>query len=281
VLTVEMARLGLGPGCRVLDVGCGDGRHLRPTRFLPGVGAVALDIGASEVAAAARMLRSIDDGDPFAGRAVEGAGPWLALRADGSRLPFEDESFDCVIASEILEHLHDDDAPLAEMRRVLKPGGLLAVTVPRWFPERVCWALSTAYHSVPGGHVRIYRRREIRHKLAAHAFELVGEHYAHALHSPYWWLVCLLGDKSQRALVDWYHRFLLWHLFSGQRVTPRIERALDPLIGKSLVLYARKPLRATAHPPAVAGDDEPAPLRSFATSLPPSPELTPSPPPTS
>lgn len=240
MLTVEMERLGLAPGSRVLDLGCGDGRHVRPTRFQRGVAAVALDIGADEVAATARTLRSIDDGDPLAGRAVEGAGPWLALRGDGCRLPFRDEAFDCVIASEVLEHLHDDDAPLREIRRVLKPGGMLAVTVPRWFPERVCWALSTKYHSVPGGHVRIYRRRQIKRKLAVHGYELLGEHYAHSLHSPYWWLVCLLGEKEERAVVNWYHRFLLWHLFSGQRVTPRIERALDPLIGKSFVLYSRK-----------------------------------------
>jgi SAM-dependent methyltransferase len=240
MLTVEFERLELGPGSRVLDLGCGDGRHLRPTRFLPGVAAVALDIGESEVAATARALRSIDEGDPLTGSAVEGAGPWLALRGDGYHLPFRDESFDCVIASEILEHLHDDDRSLGEIRRVLKPGGLLAVTVPRWFPERVCWALSAKYYNTPGGHVRIYRRRELKRKLSAHGYELLEEHYAHALHSPYWWLVCLLGDKEERAVVDWYHRFLLWHMFSGQRVTYRIEQALDPLIGKSFVLYGRK-----------------------------------------
>jgi SAM-dependent methyltransferase len=240
MLTVAFERLGLAPGSRVLDLGCGDGRHVRPTRFLPGVAAVALDIGESEVAGTARTLRAIDAGDALAGVAVEDAGPWLALRGDGYDLPFRDASFDCVIASEVLEHLHDDDRSLREIGRVLKPGGLLAVTVPRWLPERVCWALSTKYHAVPGGHVRIYRRRELKRKLATHGYELFGEHYAHALHSPYWWLVCLLGSKEERTVVDWYHRFLVWHMFSGQRVTPRLEQALDPLIGKSLVLYGRK-----------------------------------------
>ena len=52
---------------------------------------------------------------------------------------------------------------MAELARVLRPGGTLAVTVPRWFPERVCWALAEEYHApaVPGGHVRIYRRRRL------------------------------------------------------------------------------------------------------------------------
>jgi SAM-dependent methyltransferase len=240
MLTVAFERLGLAPGSRVLDLGCGDGRHLRPTRFLSGVTGVALDIGESEVAATARQLRAIDAGDPLAGSAAADAGPWLVLRGDGYALPFQDESFDCVIASEILEHLHDDEQSLREIRRVLKPGGLLAVTVPRWLPERICWALSTSYHSVPGGHVRIYRRRQLARRLARHGYELIGRHYAHALHSPYWWLVCLLGTKEERKIVDLYHRFLLWHMFSGQRVTYRLEQALDPLIGKSLVLYTRK-----------------------------------------
>jgi SAM-dependent methyltransferase len=258
MLTVAFERLGLAPGSRVLDLGCGDGRHLRPTRFLPGITAVAVDIGESEVAATARTLRAIDAGDPLAGSAADDAGPWLALRGDGYKLPFRDESFDCVIASEILEHLHDDEQSLREIRRVLKPGGILAVTVPRWLPERICWALSKKYYSVPGGHVRIYRRRQLKRRLARHGYELFGEHYAHSLHSPYWWLVCLLGTKEERTVVDWYHRFLLWHMFSGQRVTYRLEQALDPLIGKSLVLYTRKNGLPSGHQSPFTGHPLPA-----------------------
>ena len=50
---------------------------------------------------------------------------------------------------------------MAELARVLRPGGMLAVSVPRYGPELVNWALSERYHSVAGGHVRIYRRRQL------------------------------------------------------------------------------------------------------------------------
>ena len=49
-------------------------------------------------------------------------------------------------------------AALAELARVLRPGGTMAVTVPAWLPEKICWMLSDEYHApfVEGGHVRIY-----------------------------------------------------------------------------------------------------------------------------
>ena len=55
------------------------------------------------------------------------------------------------IASEVLEHIPDDVAAMAELARVLRPGGTMAVTVPRCGPEVVNWVLSDEYHDVPGG----------------------------------------------------------------------------------------------------------------------------------
>ena len=82
---------------------------------------------------------------------------------------------------------------------MLRPGGLAAVTVPAWLPERVCWALSREYHEVPGGHVRIFTRAELTAKLAGAGLEVTGSHHAHGLHSPYWWLKCAVGvhDDAQ------------------------------------------------------------------------------------
>ena len=81
-----------------------------------------------------------------------------AVQGDALHLPFADGTFDRVIASEVLEHIPDDVAAMTELARVLRPGGTMAVTVPRCGPEFVNWALSDEYHDVPGGHVRIYRR---------------------------------------------------------------------------------------------------------------------------
>ena len=146
------------------------------------------------------------------------------------------------MAAEVLEHLPHDEQAMAELFRVLKPGGLIAVTVPRWGPELVCWALSSAYHEVEGGHVRIYRGTELLERLTAAGLEPEGDHHAHGLHAPYWWIKCAVGvDQDQHPLVRTYHRLLVWDIMKKPLATRFADRVLNPLVGKSLVLYLRKP----------------------------------------
>jgi ubiquinone/menaquinone biosynthesis C-methylase UbiE len=241
VLTVRPERLGLAPGMWLLDVGCGDGRHLALSRRVAGVTTVGVDLGHGEVARAAERLRVLDALPAEQGGSVADAGPWTVLRADIRNLPFPDASFDRVIASEVLEHLHDDRGALAEITRVLRPGGLLAVSVPRTVPEAVCWALSREYRTTPGGHVRIYRRRQLRRLVEGQGYRVLGGHFAHALHSPYWWLKCAVGPSREDVwAVSMYHRLLVWDLMDRPRLTRALERALDPLMGKSVVMYAQK-----------------------------------------
>ena len=85
---------------------------------------------------------------------------------------------------------------MAELARVLCPGGTMAVTVPRCGPEFVNWALSDEYHNVPGGHVRIYRQSQLRGRLESTGLRFTGSHHAHGLHAPYWWLRCLVGPTN-------------------------------------------------------------------------------------
>jgi len=235
MLTVDYDRLGVGPGERVLDIGCGAGRHaIEAVRR--GAGTVALDMSHADLCSAQRGVAEYGHVD------VPAAGEFLAVRADARRIPFADGSFDRVIASEVLEHIPDDDVAIAELVRVLRPGGVLAVTVPRWLPERVCWALSSEYHDVPGGHVRIYRGHELRAKLRRAGLRPAGQHHAHALHSPYWWLRCVYGPQRDDPLpVRLYHRVLVWDMFRRPALTRRAESALNPVLGKSLVMYAGKP----------------------------------------
>ena len=87
--------------------------------------------------------------------------------ADALALPFPDATFDRIIASEVLEHIWADELAISELVRILRPGGRLAVTVPTRFPERVCWALDRNYHDVPGGHIRIYRQRDLESQARA------------------------------------------------------------------------------------------------------------------
>jgi SAM-dependent methyltransferase len=247
VLTVDFARLGVEPGHRVLDLGCGGGRHAFEL-YRRGARVVALDMDAAELKDVAGMLAAM---------AAEGEAPdaadAAALRGTAYALPFADGSFDRIIAAEVLEHLPDDRRAMGELFRVLKPGGQMAVTVPRWGPELVCWALSSAYHEVEGGHVRIYRGTELRRRLTDAGLEPVGAAHTHALHAPYWWLKCAVGvDNGDHPLVRAYHRMLVWDLMKGPRLTRWTEKLLDPVVGKSLVVYLRKPLEPAESPRVAA-----------------------------
>jgi len=241
VLTVDFERFLVGPGDRVLDMGCGGGRHAFAL-YRRGCHVVALDRSASELHNVETMFAALrDEGEVPAGASAR------TVRGDAYALPFGDDNFDAVIAAEVLEHLPDDERAMAELYRVLRPGGQIAVTVPRWGPEKVCWALSDAYHQVEGGHVRIYRGDQIVQRLSRTGLQPVGTGFAHGLHAPYWWLKCAVGiDNGNHPLVKAYHRFLVWDMMRKPLLTRTLERALDPLIGKSLVVYLRKPVRVHA-----------------------------------
>ena len=238
MLTVDFARLGLRAGERVLDLGCGGGRHAFEAARR-GARVVALDRDTGDLKDAAAILAAMH----LAGEVPAGT-PATAVNGNALALPFADAAFDRVVAAEVLEHIPADTVALAELARVLRPGGTMAVTVPRWFPERVCWALSSDYHApaVAGGHVRVYRSAQLAARLRAVGLRLRGSHSAHALHSPYWWLKCAVGVRRDDLwAVRQYHRFLVWDITTGARPVRFLERALNPIMGKSLVVYAGKP----------------------------------------
>lgn len=170
-----------------------------------------------------------------------GGSEWALSAADITALPFADNNFDHIICSEVLEHIPDEAAAAAELVRVLKPGGNLIVSVPRFFPEKICWMLSKAYSSEKGGHIRIYTKYRILLLFDVPGLAARASHFAHSLHTPYWWLKCLVGpDRTDSTVVNLYHRFLTWDIMKKPRITRVLDRLLNPLLGKSLVLYFRK-----------------------------------------
>ena len=243
MLTVDFDRLDVGPGTRLLDLGCGAGRHAFEA-WRRGAHVAALDLAKDELEQVRAILGAMADAGelPASSAAADRPGVGGAVCGDAARLPFPDGAFDTVIASEVLEHVWDDEGVLAELVRVLRPGGRLAVTVPTRGPERICWALDHRYHDRPGGHVRIYRRRDLESKLERAGLWRRGSHHAHALHSPYWWLKCAVGvDRTGSRAVDAYHRMLVWQITHRPAWLDRLERTMDPVLGKSLVCYAQKP----------------------------------------
>jgi SAM-dependent methyltransferase len=236
VLTVDYERLGVNRGERLLDLGCGGGRHAFAA-FRLGARVVALDAEADEIAKVRNTIGAMLEAEEVPSDEEAGV-----VQADALRLPFADSSFDRVIASEVLEHIGEDRTAMSELARVLRPGGTIAVTVPRFGPEAVNWALSREYHDVKGGHVRIYTRSALVDRLRKAGLKPLGSHHAHALHTPYWWLRCWVGPRrDDHPLVRAYHRVLVWDIVRAPRVTRVAEHLLNPLMGKSLVVYLRKP----------------------------------------
>ena len=238
MLTVDYDRLGVQAGDRLLDLGCGGGRHAFEA-LRRGVRVVAADMDAAELKDVMALVAAMDETGEIG---TDGSGE--AVNADATCLPFTDGSFDRIIAAEVAEHIPDDAAAFGELARVLRPGGTMAVTVPAWLPEKVCWALSDEYHApfVEGGHVRIYTEAAVRYRMREAGLRPLGAHRAHSLHTPYWWLKCAVGPTNDtHPLVQAYHRLLVWDITSAPAVTRVADRLLNPVLGKSLVVYARKP----------------------------------------
>ena len=225
--TIRFEHLHLAPGQRVLDLGCGEGRHAISAYLQYEVQVIGLDLSHPDLKTAAQRLGDFSDTGPADGRGCH------FVRASGLQLPFADASFDRVICSEVLEHIPDYEGVLREIRRVLKPAGLLAVSVPRFVPEWVCWQLSSAYHQVEGGHIRIFRSTALRQAVQRQDMTFLRRHWAHALHVPYWWLRCMFWDNADdNPLVQGYHKLLVWDLMQRPRVLRWLERLAQPADGQ-------------------------------------------------
>lgn len=155
---------GIRPGAVVADIGCSTGYLLDEMRARhPG----AVLIGADLVAAG---LRKAHQNVPDA----------ALVLADATRLPLEDASIDALASVNVLEHVADDEAALAEMRRVLRPGAPAAIVVP---------AAPTLYDYYDRmlGHERRYARGELAEKARKAGFEVLRDtHLGWTLYPAFW-----------------------------------------------------------------------------------------------
>jgi SAM-dependent methyltransferase len=236
LLTVDLERLELRPGETLLDAGCGEGRHCFGA-LERGARVVGLDLDLASLRPAVGGLRT---------RGEELGSLGAMIRGNTFHLPFRDESFDKVICSEVMEHVHDYTAAARELARVTKPGGLLAVTIPTATSEHLYLRVGDDYFESLGGHIRIFRPRQLAEGMAAAGLATVGVGFAHALHTPYWVLRSIAGlpRADENALVRAYRLFLI--RATGSKVMRALENVLNYCFPKSVILYAEKRARRAA-----------------------------------
>jgi len=234
--TIRFDKLKLDSGNSVLDMGCGEGRHTIGLFIDRKINAFGFDLSLKDLNIARSRLNDFPVKPNNKSSCIFGV-------SNINQMPFSDGAYDSVICSEVLEHVPSPEESIKELIRVLKPGGILALSVPRFFPEWICWQLSEGYQQMPGGHVRIFKHKTLKQLATNEGMSYQGFHWAHGLHSPYWWLQCLFWDNRDNSfLIKLYHKFLVWDLMKKPIFTRVLEFILQPLIGKSLVMYFKKPL---------------------------------------
>ena len=144
---IPLFQAAIGRGKRVLDLGCRAGALTR--HFLEGNEVVGLDVDRAALAKAEAL----------------GIQPVQANVEEP--LPFEDASFDAVVAGELFEHLQFPDALVAEIRRVLRPGGVIVGSVPNAYrlQGRLKFLLGRPPEDDPT-HLHLFSSADVRRLLA-------------------------------------------------------------------------------------------------------------------
>ena len=230
MLTFDFNRININPIGTMLDLGCGEGRHIFGVmEKFPDLKCIGLDPHIESLDKASEGLKFLESISNTKTNFLSGS---------AYSLPFSDDSFDLVVCSEVLEHLHDYKDAIKEINRVLKPGGQFLASVPAEFPEKICWLLSEAYQNQPGGHLRIFKKNELIKEIAEHNFTFESSQRFHSIHSAYWWLRCLFW-KSQESniIIKGYKKILERHILKKPFFLDSLDKIFNPILGKSIAFY--------------------------------------------
>ena len=230
MLTFNFKKLSLNHDVKILDIGCGEGRHIfGALEAFPSSYLIGLDLNKDSLEICMENFKFFEELPHKDKKFVLG---------NSYKLPFKDDEFDLIVCSEVLEHLHEYNDALKEIKRVLKPRGYFLASVPAYFPEKICWMLSNDYQKEPGGHLRIFKRYPLIKEIEAHGFDCFDHERFHSLHSPYWWLRCFFyRNQDENIFVQFYKKILERQIMQDTPILDVIERFLNPVLGKSLSMY--------------------------------------------
>ena len=233
MLTFNLTKYSLNESGTMLDVGCGEGRHIFGImQNYPEMKCIGLDMDDDS-------LEKAEEGYEFF-ESISNAGAEF-LKGSAYSLPFQNNSLDLIVCSEVLEHLHQYNDAVKEIHRVLKPGGKFYASVPASWPEKICWALSKDYQNQPGGHLRIFNQSKLVSEISDAGFKFLSSDRFHSIHAPYWWIRCLFWNtQDSNIIVKLYKKILERHILKKPFFLDCIDKIFNPFMGKSFSMYFEK-----------------------------------------
>lgn len=233
VANFNLDYLDAGPGAKVVDIGCGDGLFSR------------------ELARHGYRVKGVEPEaylrKKFAAWATAERLPATVVRGTAERLPFRSGTVRTAVITEVLEHVDDPRPAVAEIFRVMAPGGTLCVSVPTSRTERVYWKLHPGYEA-NSTHRRIFTKDQLLQLLAGAGFEVrrvEGRNFVPALS---WVFHALLRSQSDHAGKiknhTWVDRGLDggWRGLRWLRLEGPVTNLGNRLFPKSWYVYCRKPV---------------------------------------
>lgn len=186
---IQSLRFHLEPGARVLDIGCGRGTTLRA---LLDMGYEAHGVELSEAATAGV--------DPRA---------QIRIAPDLAEAAYEAESFDAVVIWHVLEHLTNPEHTLAEVHRILRPGGRLILAVPNLQSWQAQWSGPAWFHLDLPRHLYHFSPQTLQSLLSGSGFDGVKIRHFALLQNPFGWLQSALNrwtDYPRNSLYSLLHK---------------------------------------------------------------------------
>jgi SAM-dependent methyltransferase len=208
---------------RVLDVGCGSGGLLSYLAKRAAVIPIGVDMFLHTLSFCRR-------------RGIDALGA-----ADARALPFGSDRFDFVIAQDVVEHVPDDSAVLAELCRVCAPGGLVLILAPAF--DSLWSTRDVRLH-----HHRRYTLNQLSHRVQEAGFDLVRRTYIDMFLLPLLWVAIFFAPRTPGGVADisadapGSYGLLNQALLAISRLEAAVVRHVDLPFGVSAVVLARKPL---------------------------------------